>query len=84
LELARVRRQIQELVPNAAAPEVLRQVIWAVEQGALQRFSSDLAINIALKKIREGAWSKPHRMPPNWLPRQLKIERAQPEPCNAA
>jgi hypothetical protein len=84
LELARVRRQIQELVPNAAAPEVLRQVIWAVEQGALQRFSSDLAINIALKKIREGAWSKPHRMPPKWLPRQLKIERAQPEPCNAA
>ena len=84
LELARLRRQIQELVPNAVAPELLRQVIWAVEQGALQRFTSELAINIALKKIREGAWSKPHRMPPNWLPRELKLTRAQPEPCNAA
>jgi hypothetical protein len=84
LELSRVRRQIRELVPTASSPEVLRQVIWAVEQGALQRFSPELAINIALKKIREGAWSKPHRMPPNWLPREFKATRAQPEPCSAA
>lgn len=76
LELARVRRQIQAVVPTASSPEILRQVIWAVEQGALQRFTVNLAINIALKKIREGAWAKPHRMPPNW--------RAQPEPCSAA
>lgn len=84
LELARVRRQIQELVPTATSPEILRQVIWAVEQGALQRFAVSLAINIALKKIREGAWARPHRMPPNWLPRPPKLERAQPEPCSAA
>jgi hypothetical protein len=84
LELARVRRRIQELTPAAGSPEVLRQVIWAVEEGALRRFTVSLAINIALKKIREGAWSKPHRMPPNWLPRMLKLERAQPEPCTAA
>jgi hypothetical protein len=84
LELARLRKQVQELVPNASAPEILRQVIWAVEQGPLQRFTVSLAINIALKKIREGAWAKPHRMPPNWLPRQLRPERAQPEPCSVA
>jgi hypothetical protein len=84
LELARIRKQIQELVPSASSPEVLRQVIWAVEQGALQRFTVSLAINIALKKIREGAWARPHRMPPNWLPRELKAAHAQPEPCSAA
>jgi hypothetical protein len=83
VELAKVRRQIQEIVPNPSAPEILRQVIWSVEQGALQRFELGLAINIALKKIREGAWVRPHRMPPNWLPKQLKTH-AQPEPCNAA
>jgi hypothetical protein len=84
LELARLRRQIQELVPTASSPEVLRQVIWAVEQGALQRFTVSLAVNIALKKIRERAWARPHRMPPNWLPRQVKAASAQPEPCSAA
>jgi hypothetical protein len=84
LELARVRRQIQDLVPSTTSPEVLRQVVWAVEHGALQRFAVSLAVNIALKKIREGAWARPHRMPPNWLPRQLKAANAQPEPCSAA
>jgi hypothetical protein len=83
LELARLRKQIYLLVPAASAPEVLRQVIWAVERGALQRFERGLAINIALKKIREGAWVRPHRMPPNWLPRELKTH-AQPEPCSLA
>jgi hypothetical protein len=84
LELARIRKQIQELVPITNSPEILRQVTWAVEQGALQRFTVSLAINIALKKIREGAWARPHRMPPNWLPRELKPAHAQPEPCSAA
>jgi hypothetical protein len=84
LELARARRKILELVPANGAPEVFRQVIWAVEQGALQRFTATMAINIALKKIREGAWVRPHRMPPNWLPREARKVNAQPEPCNAA
>jgi hypothetical protein len=84
LELARVRREILKVVPTVSSPEVLRQVIWAVEQGALQRFSVTMAVNIALKKIREGAWSRPHRMPPNWLPRELNPAHAQPEPCSAA
>jgi hypothetical protein len=84
LELARVRREILKIVANGAGPEVLRQVIWAVEQGALQRFTVTMAVNIALKKIREGAWGRPHRMPPNWLPQALKSTHAQPEPCSVA
>jgi len=84
LELARVRREILKVVPSASGPEVLRQVIWAVEQGALQRFTVTMAVNVALKKIREGAWGRPHRMPPNWLPQALKPTHAQPEPCSVA
>jgi hypothetical protein len=54
LEAAGLRKRIGELVPMAAGPEVLRQVLWSVEQGAFRRFDARLAGNIALKKIREG------------------------------
>jgi hypothetical protein len=84
LDLARTRKRIVEAVPAAAAPEILRQVLWAVEQGALRRFDVPMAVNIALKKIREGAWSKPNRMPPNWLPGARAAARAVPEQCSAA
>ena len=84
LDLARARKRILDAVPAAAAPEILRQVLWAVEQGALRRFDLSLALNIALKKIREGAWSKPNRMPPNWMPGARGGERAVPEQCSAA
>jgi hypothetical protein len=84
LELARVRKRILEAVPTQGSTEILRQVIWAVEEGALQRFTIMLAVNIALKKIREGAWTKPNRMPPNWLARQARTASAQPEPCSVA
>jgi len=59
-------------------------VIWAVEHGALRRFDLGLALNIALKKIREGAWSKPNRMPPNWLPAARQRDSAVPEQCSIA
>jgi hypothetical protein len=84
LDLARTRKRILECVPGAAAAEVLRQVIWAVEEGALRRFEVPLALNIAVKKIRDGAWSRPHRMPPQWMPRAQTRERAVPEQCSAA
>jgi hypothetical protein len=84
LEIARTRNQVMELVPAPSAQEVLRQVLWAVEEGALQRFSPAMAVNIALKKIREGVWGRPNRMPPNWMPRALPKTVAQPEPCSAA
>jgi hypothetical protein len=77
LEVARARRRIAEAVPSQEAAETLRQVIWAVEEGALRRFDLSMALNIALKKIREGCWTRPNRMPPNWL-------RAATETCSAA
>jgi hypothetical protein len=84
LDLARTRKRVLETVPGSGAPEILRQVIWAVEHGALRRFDMAMALNIALKKIREGAWSKPNRMPPNWLPPARERERAVPEQCSVA
>jgi hypothetical protein len=78
LEAARLRKSVLTAVPHTDGPEVFRQVLWSVEEGALRRFEPRLAINIALKKIREGAWTRPNRMPPNWL------RPAAPETCNAA
>jgi hypothetical protein len=78
LEAARLRKRIGEFVTAAAGAEVFRQVLWSVEEGALRRFDARLAANIALKKIREGAWTRPNRMPPNWL------RSAVPETCSAA
>jgi hypothetical protein len=66
-DLARVRKEIQDAVPAEQTSEVLRQVVWSMEQGALRRFAPLHAINIALKKVREGLWNRPNRMPPNWL-----------------
>ena len=65
-ELARLRRDVQAATSSAATPELVRQVSWSVEEGALRRFPAQHALHIALKKIREGAWTRPHRMPPNW------------------
>lgn len=66
LDAARLRRRVLEGVPASDAAETFRQVLWAVEEGALRRFEPGKAVNIALKKIREGAWTRPNRMPPNW------------------
>jgi len=65
-ELARLKRDLQSVTSTESAPELLRQVVWSVEEGSLQRFSPLHALHIALKKIREGAWTRPNRMPPNW------------------
>ena len=58
-ELARMRRALQRIVGIDEAAELSRQVLWAVEEGALRKFSSAHAINIALKKLRENQWSRP-------------------------
>ena len=79
LELARTRKRVSETVPGQQAADVLRQVVWAVEEGALRRFEIPLAVNIALKKIREGSWTRPNRMPPNWSRLGARIET-----CTAA
>jgi hypothetical protein len=79
LELARARKQISLIVPANQLSETFRQVIWAVEEGALSKFEWPLALNIALKKLREGAWTRPNRMPPNWM-----RHAAHAELCSAA
>ena len=81
-ELARLRRDIQANASLAEATELVRQVAWSIEQGSLRRFPPVHAINIALKKIREGAWTRPNRMPPNWLPGVRGAEK--PETCSRA
>lgn len=79
LTLAHTRRRLTAIAADAQAPELLRQVVWAMEEGALKRFQPPLALNIALKKIRQGAWTRPNRMPPNW-----SRLAAPAETCNAA
>ncbi len=82
LEVMRLRQGIGTLaaarggtVPTA----LLGEIVYAVEEGALLKFPVPLALNIALKKVREGLWSSPNRMPPDW-----GIRRALPELCSAA
>src|ERR1039458_5810501 len=65
-EPALLKRDIQAATTSAAAPELMRQVVWSIEEGSLKRFTPVHAIHIALKKLREGAWTRPNRMPPNW------------------
>jgi len=89
-ELARLRRDLQAAVDPAAADDRLREVVWSIEEGALRRFQSLHAMRIALKKIRDGLWSRPHRMPPNWartLTRAQAHNQRQPartEVCRTA
>ncbi len=79
LEAARLRRSLLELLPRPAAGETLREILWSMEEGALNRYEIPLAINTALKLVREGRWTRPNRMPPNW-----RSSRAPAETCSAA
>jgi hypothetical protein len=90
LELARLRRELQAIAGSTEVEDLLREVVWSVEEGALRRFTSLHAVRIALKKIREGLWTRPNRMPPQWaraLTRpagSMTRGSAAPEPCRAA
>ena len=82
LEVVKLQRSLRTLASASGTdqkPGLLREVIYAVEEGALIKFPTPLAINIALKKLREGAWSTPNRMPTDWA-----VHRALPELCSAA
>jgi hypothetical protein len=83
LDAARLRQRVAGVVAAADVGEVFRQVLWSVEEGALRRFAVALAVNVAVKKLREGAWTRPNRMPPNWL-RMAAPASAAPESCVAA
>jgi hypothetical protein len=65
---ARLQRALRSLAPPAEVPELMRQVAWSLEKGALKGFNPVHAVNIAAKKIREGVWTRPNRMPPHWQP----------------
>ena len=82
LEVMRLRHGIGTLAAARGEPNpgaLLGEIVYAVEEGALLKFAVPLALNIALKKVREGLWSSPNRMPPDWGAR-----RALPELCSAA
>ncbi len=79
LEAARLRRTLLELRPRPAAGETLREILWSMEEGSLNRYDIPHAINTALKLVREGRWTRPNRMPPNW-----RGSRAAAETCSAA
>lgn len=82
LEVIRIQRGLRTLAvarDKEPLPAVLGEVVFAVEEGALAKFPIPLAVNIALKKVREGLWSSPSRMPPDW-----SVRRALPETCTAA
>jgi len=85
-----LRRELLAVVDPANVAERLREVVWSIEEGALRRFQSLHAMRIALKKIRDGLWSRPNRMPPNWartLTRAAAENQRQPartEVCRSA
>jgi hypothetical protein len=82
LEIVKLQKSLRTLATAAGVvpdSKLMREVLFAVEEGALVRFPAPLAINVALKKIREGVWSMPHRMPPDW-----GLSRALPESCSTA
>ncbi len=82
LEVLKAEKGLRTLGAARGEPSpagLLGEVVYAAEEGALSKFPVPLALNIALKKIREGVWSSPHRMPPDW-----SLRRALPVPCSAA
>ncbi len=82
LELLRLQKGLRTLATargEAPPNELIGEIVYAVEEGALARFAVPLALNIALKKVREGLWSAPSRMPPDW-----SLRRALPGVCSAA
>ena len=64
--LAYLRKQLTQHLTAGEVDEKYREIVWAAEEGALMKFEPRLAINIALKKLKEGVWTRPNRMPPNW------------------
>lgn len=64
LSVGRIRKGLE--ATGNARHETLREIAYSVEQGALSGLAVVHAINVALKKVREGAWKRPHGMPADW------------------
>lgn len=76
---ARLRARLHQLKNFAEADELFRQCLWSIERGALMKFDVPMAINVAVKMVREDRWGRPNQMPPNWM-----LGRASPELCAVA
>lgn len=77
---ARLQQQLSRILGRAergATARLLCEITWSIEQGALHRFEEPHAVNIALKKVRERLWTRPHDLPSTW-------SRAGAEHCAAA
>jgi len=70
LRIAALRHKLTQLLELKHVPDRLQEITWAVERGALAKHDLPLAVNIALKKVREGQWTRPYRMPPHF---QLRV-----------
>lgn len=82
LQLVAARSQIQKAKGEGDArpiDQLLREVAWSVEEGSLAKFEARHGLAIACKTIRDGRWSTPYRMPPDW-----QWRRALPEMCSRA
>jgi hypothetical protein len=69
IALARLQQQLPRALGSArgeTAAQLLREISWSAERGALKRFEEPLAVNVALKKVRERLWTRPHDMPNDW------------------
>lgn len=64
--LASLRKRLADIIKGPEIDVRMREIVWSVEEGALNAFNPEHAINIALKKLREGQWTSPRRMPSNW------------------
>lgn len=64
LSVGRIRKGLE--AAGSARHDTLREIAYSVEQGALSGLTVPHAINVALKKVREGAWKRPHGMPADW------------------
>lgn len=76
MEYARLQSKVRDVVPDTDAAEAIRQVAWSIQNGSMRAYPFYKALNTAAKLIREGAWTRPSRMPPNWT-----FLAAVPETC---
>lgn len=64
--LAQLRSRLTRHLALKDVPRRLLEITWAVERGNLRKHPVMLAVNIAVKKVREGLWNRPYRMPPDY------------------
>lgn len=65
--LAQLRQRLSKLSLGEELEQRFCEAAWSIEYGALTKVVDRVkAINAAVKLIREGEWTRPNRMPPNW------------------